>query len=927
MAAKPYLPTPLVLPLDAPEATLALAGGKGASLAVLARAGLPVPEGFHLTTHAYRLFVQVNDLRAPLEAAWRGARADDPASLERASGAIRALFAAAVVPAEISVAVAAAYARLGQPPVAVRSSATSEDLPGMSFAGQQESYLNVRGEGALLEGVVRCWASLWTARAIAYRLKMGVDQGSVAMAVVVQTLVPSEVSGVLFTANPTTGERGELVVNACYGLGEAVVSGQVTPDSYLVDRGSLAVKEMVVGAKDVEVVPGDGQGTTTREVPEERRTRQALGQGELRELAELSLRVERLCEGVPQDLEWAAAEGRVHLLQARPMTGLPPAPLHDVRWEPPIPGSAWIRRQVVENMPEPLSPLFDELYLQEGLEQSAAAMQAAMGVPRAFMDLLFDQPMFATVNGYAYMRGNMKLRWWSVPVLLPLTLGAMAMGVTKMLRNAGINYWRDEVMPAYLSTIERWKKVDPAASADGDILRGLRELARGDAIYWFAVALAMGTAKSTDVTLDRFLGIALPGQRLSSALFLRGFQSRAVDAEAELEGIAARIRGSDELRETVAATPAPRLLDALANSPLGQPVAEALRGYLDRYGHQIYSLDFAVPTLAEDPLPVLLSLKMLVGQPQRNVRAQQEALARERDRLVEETAQSLDPLRRGAFLRLLRMAQRFAPYREESLFHVGAAWPTLRRLALELGRRLAEAGSLKSADDVFFLDTRELAAASEARARGEGRPDLAALARERRELREARKQLHPPAAVPPRFRWKLGPIDLAERESQRRDTGDGPLLHGFAVSPGRVTAQASVILSPAHFDEMVPDTILVCPATTPAWTPLFSQARGLVTDIGAVAAHGSIVAREYGIPAVMGTGNATRRIANGQKLTVDGYAGTVVLDGEEGADLTPAPETSQLHALSVWRGRGRLVLVAAVLFPAIFWVGKRRNRL
>ena len=179
--------------------------------------------------------------------------------------------------------------------------------------------------------------------------------------------------------------------------------------------------------------------------------------------------------------------------------------------------------------------------------------------------------------------------------------------------------------------------------------------------------------------------------------------------------------------------------------------------------------------------------------------------------------------------------------------------------------------------DVFYLRTGELAAGNAAREDGQYRPELARVARERRELRRARKGLHPPAAVPADFRWKLGPIDLAARESQRRDAITGPTMRGFAVSPGRVTAAASVVLSPADFPMMRPDTVLICPTTRPAWTPMLVQARGLVTDIGGVAAHGSILAREYGIPAVMGTGNATQRIASGRLVTVDGDTGTVTL--------------------------------------------------
>jgi phosphohistidine swiveling domain-containing protein len=208
---------------------------------------------------------------------------------------------------------------------------------------------------------------------------------------------------------------------------------------------------------------------------------------------------------------------------------------------------------------------------------------------------------------------------------------------------------------------------------------------------------------------------------------------------------------------------------------------------------------------------------------------------------------------------------------------MGAGWPTLRRLALELGRRLVESGSLLADEEVFFLETPEIGAAITARGAGQARPNLACLARERRDLREARKRLHPPPVVPPGHKLRFGPFNMSAWETQRHNEPTGTVLRGFAVSPGRVSAPASVIHSPDDFSRMEADTILVCPTTTPAWTPLFSQARGLVTDVGGVLAHGSIVAREFGIPAVLGTGEASTRISHGQLITVDGDGGPVLL--------------------------------------------------
>ena len=499
----------IVLRLDEGEAALELAGGKGASLTRMATAGLPVPRGFLLTTEAYRRAVEANGLDAVIGEAVGALSEADPASWERTATTIQGCFQQATVPPEVAEAARAAYAALtaepgeggtGRVAVAVRSSATAEDLPGASFAGQQETFLNVRGEAALLDAIRRCWASLWTARALMYRHRLGIDQRTVAMAVVVQVMVPAEVAGVLFTANPTTGERSELLINASFGLGEAIVSGQVTPDTYTVDRATGTVMATQLGAKETMIVAGAGQGTAAQAVPQARRDERALAEPLVRDLVTLALDVERLFDGVPQDIEWAVADGRCWLLQARPITGLPPAPLRDVRWEPPLPGSRWIRRQVVEHMPEPLSPLFDELYLHEGLDRSTDSIMPIMGISMA-LDRIMDRPLFTTVNGYAYMRADTKLSVASIALLARW----IATGVPTLFRVA-IPYWRDEALPAYQATIDRWKGRDAGALPDDQLLAGVRELALADARYWFAAALVIGAAEAHRLAAGRLPG-------------------------------------------------------------------------------------------------------------------------------------------------------------------------------------------------------------------------------------------------------------------------------------------------------------------------------------------------------------------------------------------------------------------------------------
>jgi rifampicin phosphotransferase len=274
---------------------------------------------------------------------------------------------------------------------------------------------------------------------------------------------------------------------------------------------------------------------------------------------------------------------------------------------------------------------------------------------------------------------------------------------------------------------------------------------------------------------------------------------------------------------------------------------------------------------------------------------------------------------------LLGWAQRFGPDREHALFYMGAGWPTLRRLALELGHRLVEDGSLLEEEDIFYLETSEIREGILARDSGQANPKLANLARERRELREARKRLHPPPVVPPDYKVRMGPFDMSAFETQRRNIPDGTTLRGFAVSPGQVSAPASIIRSPDDFSRMERDTILVCPTTTPAWTPLFSQARGLVTDVGGVLAHGSIVAREYGIPAVLGTGIATTRVRSGQTIRVDGDAGTVtLLDGVD--EVGAAQRSPELEARSSLNARtvALFALASGIAVAAAAWLRNRR---
>ncbi|MCY3811759.1 MAG: PEP-utilizing enzyme [Gammaproteobacteria bacterium] len=929
--------------LDTSNNALERVGGKGRALALLANAGFAVPDGFHVTADAYRQFVGENALQQRILELARPVPKNGAPGFDGAAESIGELFAGCALGDALIGEIRAAYGALpGQPAVAVRSSANAEDLPGLSFAGQQETFLNVRGADAVVRAVKDCWASLWTTQAISYRHQNGIDPDAVAMAVVVQIMVPSEVSGILFTANPATGERGEMVVNASFGLGEAVVGGQVTPDTYVVDRATLAAKETLIGPKEQQIVADGDLGVRLEDVGESARQRSSLSESMLTRLAETALHIEELFDGVPQDIEWAFSDDRLHVLQSRPITNLPVQPI-ELEWIPRPPAKYLSRRQIVENMPDPICPLFEELYLTEGLESSRGGKSLMVG----------GGPLFVTLNGYAYQRFDwpqfftkganekpkgiadadldkaeydaaMKAEERERQALLAKhkaqqrkqaehdielfaeTLSdddrvafkawmasqdrdGLAQAVTMpesdnptfmAFNNTAVNdrqlkEWHDVTRPRLVGIREKWAQVDPALASDARLLEGIREMAIEEGYYWSSNSShTFGVAKSTDDQFQCFLRESLPDHHFISGQFLSGIESKTMQANADLFEIAQLVRTNTDLATLVIVTPAKFLMDALKARNDSREVLDAIGVYLSTYGHQGYSMDFIEPTQVEDPSALFASLKAMVGDDDYDPKDQDRRAANVREEKFAAISELLDGLPYWQFRFRLWLARRYNHIREAVAFHFGYTWSVLRPMAAELGSRMVAAGTFKRPDDVYFLVTEELNRAIEARARGAALANLGELAAERRELREARKRHHPPGTVPEEASQIKG---IAFKETQIKNDESSATMRGFPVSSGRVTAPASVILGPAEFDKMAPGSILVSPLTTPAWTQLFAHAAGLVTDMGSILAHGSIVAREYGIPAVLGVGNGTVRIEHGQTLTIDGDAGTVVI--------------------------------------------------
>jgi pyruvate,water dikinase len=870
------------LPLDASDAVVEIVGGKGAALSEMVRAGLPVPDGFHVTTAAYDAFVAHNELEPPILAALEAADPEKPASLETASRTIEAGFLQGHTPPEIAGAIANAYAGLlgAEPVVAVRSSATAEDLPEASFAGQQETYLNIEGVDAVLDAVKRCWASLWTARAIGYRARRDIGIEGLSLAVVVQRLVPAEAAGILFTANPLNGRRDEAVINAAWGLGEAVVGGEVTPDTYTVDKESGEVIRRDIGTKDVQTVRIDG-GTETEPVPEDLRRAPVLSDDQAANLVRLGIQIEDLY-GEPRDIEWALADGTFAIVQARPITALPePAPRRGVaeppeQWSLPDPEAQYMRGSVVEFMPDPLTPLF-----------ASMALPAIGEGMRSMVDEMFGGSLslannyLVTINDYAYMTASFTAGdiWWILVRMLP--------AIARVMKNAA-RHWEEVAHPRYEAAVEAWDERPLETMTARELLTGANELTEAMGRYLTTLQVdSLGIAAGTEMLFTAVYDKLIKREDDPPApTYLLGTDSLPIQAEKALYELATWCREHDDLAAYLERRPAGELADRLnrdeappdVSADVWQAWQADFQAHLDQYGHSIYDLDFAKPIPAHDPTPLLQTLKVFIRDDERNPYVRQQRLLERRQEAIEAVQERVGGLRWKVFNKTLGWAQTFTRLREDTIVEIGLAYPLLRKMLLELGRRLVEGGAVAEPDEVFWLELDEVERGVDALEQDEPLEDLSERVEGRKREWRAEKRVTPPAQLPQKGRVLGMKMDAFLPPGAEEQVGD--TLTGVGCSPGQVTGTARVLHGPEDFDQMEPGDILVADITTPAWTPLFAMAAGIVTNVGGPLSHGSIVAREYGIPAVLGTGVATRRIESGQRVTVDGDAGTVtLLDG------------------------------------------------
>jgi rifampicin phosphotransferase len=826
----------------------AVAGGKGANLGELIEAGFPVPDGFIVTTGAYVL----------------GAReaAVDPSDPVTAAERLRT----GAMPRPIAAAALEAYRALGGGPVAVRSSATAEDLPGASFAGQQDTYLDVVGEDALIDAIRRCWASLWNERAVAYRRANGINDQDVALAVVVQRMVDARAAGVLFTADPITGRRGRAVIDVAPGLGEAVVSGAVDPDHVAADPRTGEIFEPRI------------TGDTA-----------VLDDVQVRELAAVGAQIERHF-GAPQDIEFAVdGDGSVWIVQARPITTLYPLPagLPD----PDVDLRVFFSGNVFQGYFEPITPMGIEPFhaLGDTIRNAFAAARRDGGgrspVVEAGMRVYLDvTPILrdavgriaiqrATAIGEARSSVVMSRlasdprvappsasRIRSARRLLPLLLRSdVPMFALRVLRYPATTPRR------YVREVEDATRIDlPPDATSAERVDAFERLMRSGPPRVFPRLVSLVFAGMLSyVASARLLGDRAREDELQR--LTRGLaHNPTTEMDLALWSLATEIRGDPASRDAVLQRTPADLADAYRANSLPPALQAGLSTFLTRYGFRsVGEIDLGVPRWAEDPTHLL-------GAIANYLRLEDDALApdaqfargaREAEAMFATLLGRVHGPRRLLLRFFLRRLRALMGLREAPKFHlIRRIWTPLRNLLRPVGDELATAGRIASPDDVFFLTIAEVRAAIA----GEDLHDVVAARRAIYVRERARRHI-------PRVLLSDGTdAEIALVPAARGD------LHGSPASPGSVTAKARVILSPLGA-RLEPGEILVAPSTDPGWTPLFLTAGGLVMEMGGMMSHGAVVAREYGIPAVVGVAGATERITTGQLLTVDGSTGAVSL--------------------------------------------------
>ena len=853
------------------ETQVALVGGKGAHLGGLSRIeGIRVPAGFCVTTDAFRrIMAEAPSIDDRLDQVSR-LNPDDREAIRTLSAQIRRTIDGIAIPGDLAAAITRAVAQFGeQAAYAVRSSATAEDLPTASFAGQQDTYLNVVGPAAILQHVSRCWASLFTERAVTYRLRNGFDHRKVHMAVVVQQMVVPDAAGILFTADPVTGNRNVATVDASFGLGEALVSGLVNPDVFTVRDGEVVAK--AVAAKKLAIHPLPAGGTREVAIGPQRQELPALTDAQVVRLVQLGRRIQAHF-GRPQDIEWCLVDDGFQIVQSRPITTLFPIPETDDEKK-----HVYLSVGHQQMMTDPMKPLGVSVWQLTAM----APMHEAGG--RLFVDATMRLASPASRAGLLEVAGRSDPltrdaletvldRGDFVPTLPDAGPGGPPAGGASapIETDPAIVTELIERSQASIAALRRDIRTKTGPALFDFLLAAFQEQKRvlGDPLNMQAIMAGMEATWWLNDQLQEWLG----EKNAADTLTLSAPDNITSQMGLALLDVADVIRPHPDVVAFLQGVeddglPDKHFLDELPKLAGGTETCQAIEAYLDRYGMRCAGeIDITRPRWSERPttlVPLILdNIKLFEpGAAERRFeQGRQEAEKKERDVLERLRALPDGEQKAHETKRMIDRVRTFIGYREYPKYGIVSRYFVYKQALLEEAERLVQANVLPEKEDIFYLTFQEL-------------HDVVRTNQVDDQLIQQRKDAFRSyhALTPPRVLTSDGE---AIAGAYRRDDVPAGALIGLPVSAGTVEGRARVILDMAQADLEAGD-ILVTAYTDPSWTPLFVAITGLVTEVGGLMTHGAVIAREYGLPAVVGVADATRLIRDGQRIRVHGTDGYV----------------------------------------------------
>ncbi|WP_417629156.1 rifamycin-inactivating phosphotransferase [Nonomuraea insulae] len=854
--------------LEIDETRAAVAGGKGAHLGGLSRIeGVRVPAGFCVTTDAFRRIVaEAPSIGDRLDQLSR-LNPDDREAIRTLSAAIRRSIEEVAVPGDVAAAITRALAQLGeQTACAVRSSATAEDLPTASFAGQQDTYLNVVGPASILQHVSRCWASLFTERAVTYRQRNGFDHRKVHMAVVVQQMVLPQAAGVLFTADPVTGNRKVATVDAGFGLGEALVSGLVNPDVFTVRDGEVVAKAIAVKKRAIHPLPAGG--TREVEIDPRRQEQPALTDAQVVRLVGLGRRIEAHF-GRPQDIEWCLVDDGFQIVQSRPITTLFPIPaIGDQE------NHVYLSVGHQQMMTDPMKPLglsFWQLTAMAPMHEAggrlfvdATRRLTSPASRAAFMDLMGkSEPLIRDALETVLDRDDFIPSFPDAGPGGPPVGGASAPIET----DPAIVTALIERSEASIAALRRDIRAKSGPALFDFLLEAFQEHKRvlSDPLNIQAIMAGMEATWWLNDKLREWL----EEKNAADTLTLSVPDNVTSEMGLALLDVADVIRPHPEVVAFLQGVGDEGFLDELPELAGGTEARDAIKAYLDRYGMRcVGEIDITRPRWSERPttlVPLILD-NVRNFEPgaagRRFEHGRQEAKKKEQDVLSRLRALPDGERKAGETKRMIDRVRTFIGYREYPKYGIISRYFVYKQAVLEEAERLVRAGVLSEKEEIYYLTFQEL-------------HDVVRSNSVDHQLIQRRKDAFRSyqALTPPRVLTSDGEVITG---AYRRDDVPAGALIGLPVSAGTVEGRARVILDMARADLEAGD-ILVTTYTDPSWSPLFVGITGLVTEVGGLMTHGAVIAREYGLPAVVSVEQATRLIRDGQRIRVHGTDGYVEL--------------------------------------------------